>query len=253
MKRLFRDNYFITADRRYLLGNFNSHLERNQLFVLDEATWAGDKDADPLLKKLITGDTVTIERKGLDAYTVDSYCRLMILSNESWVIPATDGERRYSVFDVLPNRVKDRVFFGEMMDSMRAGGDRYLLTQLQKYKIISDVFNAPETDGLLTQKERSLDPNKSYWLDCLVRGENIENGSEGVWVQEIEVRVLSNQLRNYYSAKNIRSRIPTDAELIQIFLHIEKKATVENGVIHFPELDECRKSWDKHLGQKRKW
>ena len=252
MKRIMRDNYFITADRRYLTSSFNAHLEKVMLFVLDEATWAGDTDANPLLKKLISGTDVQIERKGIDPYTVNSYCRLAILSNENWVVPASEDERRYAVMDVNGNRKQDRVFFGEMMDSMKAGGDRYLLSQLQKHKITTDVFHAPATTGLLWQKERSLDPNRAFWLDCLSRGQNLDNGMEQ-WAPDMPITLLSDLIKRYYNSKNIRSRVPSDTELLHMFQTIDKNIKVEGNRVFFPTLENSRESWDKHFGQKRKW
>ena len=39
----------VAADRRYLVGNFNAHLERLLAFVLDEAFWSGDKAIEGIL------------------------------------------------------------------------------------------------------------------------------------------------------------------------------------------------------------
>lgn len=43
---------------------------------------------------------VLIKQKGLDGFHVTSVLRLLITSNERWVVPATGDERRYFVQDV---------------------------------------------------------------------------------------------------------------------------------------------------------
>ena len=46
---LVRDNYIVTAEKRMLLGNFNSHMETALVFQFEEAFWAGDKTAEGIL------------------------------------------------------------------------------------------------------------------------------------------------------------------------------------------------------------
>ena len=52
---LMRDNYIVTAEKRMLLGQFNSHMESALAFQFEEAFWAGDKAAEGKLKHVITG------------------------------------------------------------------------------------------------------------------------------------------------------------------------------------------------------
>ncbi|HEX8873108.1 MAG TPA: bifunctional DNA primase/polymerase, partial [Nitrosospira sp.] len=76
---LFGSHYLLSATRRYLVGNFNSHLERLIFFVLDEAFWSGDKQSEGVLKDLITGREHVIERKGHEPYTVANKLRVCII------------------------------------------------------------------------------------------------------------------------------------------------------------------------------
>ena len=71
----------LVSDKRYLTGNFNSHLENCLLLVLDEAFWSGEKQTEGILKHLITGDKHVIERKGVEPYAVDNLTRVVILGN----------------------------------------------------------------------------------------------------------------------------------------------------------------------------
>jgi len=47
-----------------------------------------------VLKDLITGDTLMIEPKGINPIEYPNYTRMMITSNEGWVVPAGMFERR---------------------------------------------------------------------------------------------------------------------------------------------------------------
>ncbi|NDB68798.1 MAG: hypothetical protein EB015_12495, partial [Methylocystaceae bacterium] len=149
---LFGPHFLVADDSRYLLSNFNSHLESNVFFVLDEASWAGDKRAEGRLKGLITGKEHMIERKGKEPYTVSNLTRVCIIGNEEWLVPASQDERRFAVFNVGEGRRQDREFFKEMRVGMEKGGYANLLRFLMDYDISEfDVNEAPLTQGLIDQ------------------------------------------------------------------------------------------------------
>ena len=54
VSKLLGGHAMTTSRRRYLVGNFTSHLQRCLLFVLDEAFWSGDKEAEGVVKDLVT-------------------------------------------------------------------------------------------------------------------------------------------------------------------------------------------------------
>ena len=43
--------------------------------------------------------------------------KALISSNEDWVIPASDDERRYAAFDVSKKHQQDKVYFRALYDS----------------------------------------------------------------------------------------------------------------------------------------
>ena len=67
--RLFGRHYSAVADAKYIVGNFNAHLRDCVVLFGDEAFWAGDRKHESVLKALITGRTLVIESKGIDAET----------------------------------------------------------------------------------------------------------------------------------------------------------------------------------------
>ena len=162
----------VADDPRYFLSNFNGHLEANLLLVLDEAVWSGDKKAEGRLKGLITGTKHIIEKKNLEAFTVDNLTRVVMLSNEKWVCPASQDERRFAVFEVGNGRRQDREFFREMREGMEQGGYSHLLRYLLDFDLASiDVNQAPMTEGLLNQKRESLRGPERFLADAIEAGE----------------------------------------------------------------------------------
>lgn len=261
--RLLGQHYHVVADRRYLTGNFNSHLENLLFFVLDEAFWSGEKSTEGILKDLITNEVRTIERKGLEPYRVDSPLRVGILGNERWIVPASDDERRYSVFTVGDAYKQHPTYFQELREWLQAGGARYLLTYLLQRDI--SKFNhtqAIQTDSLLEQKEESLSPVYQWLQECLDSGEILGAAGFGSdWPVEVEKQTLRNSFNSYSESRHIRSWRPTERSFTREFLAAipgAKNTRVRRGevsprVFTLPPLSECRREWERFIGHKVKW
>ena len=261
---LLGQHFLVADDERYLLSNFNSHLEANLFFVLDEASWAGDKRAEGKLKGLITGQQHIIERKGAEPYSVDNLTRVAIIGNEKWLIPATVDERRFAVFNVGNGRRQDRKFFEDMRVGMEQGGYACLLRYLLNYDISTvDVNAAPSTQGLIDQKHASLGPVQEWWLDCLTTG--ILVGSE--WEGDMPPLIPTNRMRAAFEAwaksRNIRSRLPgrnefsrTLSELAPDMPHIKARTANTNDSTYSyksPGIDALRQNWEAFIGGTTSW
>jgi hypothetical protein len=112
--RLFPEHYFQVDDPRYVTGNFNAHMATCLLLQADEAVWAGDKAAEGRLKGLITAHMQQIEAKGVDPIRLPNYMRVIMTSNEDWVVPAGKEERRFCVLDVSDRCAQNYYYFREM-------------------------------------------------------------------------------------------------------------------------------------------
>src|SRR5581483_3130098 len=110
---LFPRHYFLVDDPRYVTGQFNAHMASCLLLQADEAVWAGDKSAEGRLKSLVTSAIHQIEAKGVDPIRLKNYIRLIMTSNEDWVVPAGKDERRFAVFDVDDRCLQDIAYFQE--------------------------------------------------------------------------------------------------------------------------------------------
>lgn len=258
---LLGGHFLLTSNRRYLIGNFNGHLENCLLFALDEAFWSGDKQAEGTLKDLVTGKDHVIEHKGKEPYTVANKTRVCIIGNEDWLVPASDDERRYAVFNVGDGRKQDRQYFQKMREGMEAGGYRYLLRYLLDFDLTGiDINEAPATQGLLEQKHHTLDPLHQWWLDCLEEGRII--GAEFTeWPQEMECERFRAAFRRYIRERNIRSRVPEDRSIGRLLKRCapqvgkgrSRRGEELHYVYHIPALVDCRLAWDKFIGHPVEW
>ena len=168
---LFPRHYFLVDDPRYVTGNFNAHMASCLLLQADEAVWAGDKSAEGRLKGLITSPRQQIESKGIDPIPLPNYLRLVMTSNEEWVVPAGKDERRFAVLDVVPNCAQNHSYFKEMDEQLAAGGLEHLLGDLLAFDLACvNLRQIPRTDALLEQKIRSLNSVESWWFERLMSG-----------------------------------------------------------------------------------
>lgn len=156
---LFSSHYYLIDDARYITGNFNAHMATCLLLQADEAVWAGDKAAEGRLKGLVTSPFQEIEPKGIDPIRLRNYVRLIMTSNEYWVVPAGLGERRFAVLDVDPRCAKNRQYFKEMDQELDRGGREALLADLLTFDLNGvDYWTIPDTDALREQKIATLPP-----------------------------------------------------------------------------------------------
>lgn len=256
-------HYQETADKRYLVGQFNGHLENKLAITLNEAFWSGDRQADAMLKHLITGNTHSIEHKGQEAFVVPNLTRVLILGNEDWVVPAGADERRYAVFNVGEKRIQDGKFFGAIKEGMKGyGGNSLLLRYFRDFDLEGiDVNTAPQTTALLEQKHASLIPFEQWWLDCLTEGRLTGSDAAQDWPFEIERSRYREAVLRYYTDHKIGSRMLSDRAIgrrLKVFL--PSVGTVRNRVnkdrvwcYQLPTLEQARKDWEKYIGHAIDW
>jgi len=263
---LVGSHYLLTSNRRYLVGNFNGHVERLLLFTLDEAFWSGDKQAEGTLKDIITGQTHVIERKGQEPYAVDNCTRLIIIGNEEWLVPASQDERRFAAFDVGDGRKQDGKFFIRMRKGIdEEGGNRLLLHYLQNFDLSQvDVNSAPKTTALLDQKIESLGPVAAWWLTCLFDEKLTGSDFGSAWPELVEKDRMRGAFKRYAKDRQIRSWIPDDRtfgrELKKVCpgINPEVRKRAEHGMdrvryFGIPDLEQCRREWEMYIGQETKW
>jgi phage/plasmid-associated DNA primase len=159
---------FKGSQTKHLTGNFNRHLADKLLVVAEESVWSGDRGSEGVLKDLITSSTITIEAKGVDAIEVPSLCRIALVTNNEWAVPASADERRYFVLDVGEGRMQDRAYFAAIADELDNGGREAFLSLLLQWPLKGvDVGNVPQTDALQRQKVRSFEPFEQFVYDLL--------------------------------------------------------------------------------------
>ncbi len=254
-------HFLLTSNRRYLVGNFNGHLENCLMFALDEAFWSGDKQAEGVLKDLITGRDHVIEHKGKEPYSVANKTRVVIIGNEDWLIPASHDERRFAFFDVGDGRKQDRAFFQGMREGMEAGGYPVLLRFLLDYDLTGlDFNNAPATTGLADQKLHSMNPFYQWWHRCISEGRIVGSEFEQ-WPETIECERFSLAFQRHTKDRRITLWMHEDARMGKLLktcapsvTRTKEREGVGTGYIYkLPSIQQCRKEWGAFIQHSGQW
>jgi hypothetical protein len=270
-------HFAVISHATHLTGRFNAQFLHTLLAFVDEAFWAGDKSGEGALKHLVTDEYVTIEGKYRDPITVRNLSRLIIASNENWVVPAGVQARRWCVLDVADTHANDRPYFTAIDDELKNGGMAALMHYLISFDLSSvDVHTTPKTAALLEQKEESLPPHAQWWLEALRRGTLRYPTDEQAsaldfnkrdkitetagWPLEFIKGRLWDSYRLWTQQHNVRSRVLPVNLLYRWFSEAkllrgarEYRPHADKRRIVMPTLGQCRGAFDAYVGQPGCW
>jgi hypothetical protein len=274
---LFGQHFLHLSDARHLTGNFNAHLRDACIVFADEAFYAGDKQHEGQLKRIVTEPTLMIEPKYRDVTPARNCLHVIVSSNEEWVVPAGVDERRFFVLDVSPCKRKDFQYFDVLDAEQRYGGAAAMLHDLQRRDLTNfNVRNVPSTLALLDQKAQSFRGPEGWWYEVLIEGVAPAEGLDANapfpdqdwtpsgrdWTQPIRVSrdalyadyiEFSKRNREYRPTpksqfgKMLRKFMPALAE------ERPRQGTGRNRLYILPPLAECRSSFEKLIGGSIPW
>jgi hypothetical protein len=267
LSQLCPQHYVAVSQATHITGRFNAHLQQALLVFVDEAFWAGDKAGEGALKHLVTDKDQLIEAKHITAYMVQNLSRLIIASNEYWVVPAGLDARRWAVLDVSDLHMNDRKYFGEIEAEMKNGGLEALMHTLVTFDLSTvDIFTVPKTAALLDQKTESLPVHERWWLECLQQGwlDNSDIYASKDWPEEIEKTKIWASYGWWADKHNVRNRLWPSAQLHKWFSQAKllpgsepvrprDGTTCRPRKITLPGLAACREAYAAHIGQTPDW
>ena len=157
----------------HLTGKHNQHLQNKLFLFLDEAIWAGDRQADRVLKGLTTEKTMFIEPKNVNGFLWPNRLGIYMGGNDKWIVPASHDERRYAVNKVSERWKQDKTYFGPLFEEINNGGAGAMLYDLLRLDLDGwhPRDNVPQTKALLDQKMLGLNGLELWYVHLLNVGE----------------------------------------------------------------------------------
>jgi hypothetical protein len=267
MVRIFGQHGVHISNVDHLAGRFNAHLRDTCLLFADEAYWPGDKRAEGTFKRLITEPDLLIEAKGRDPVTARNMLHIIMASNEDWIVPAGEQERRFAVFDVSDRQMQREAWFAPLYAQLEGGGYAAMLYDLQHRNLKEwHPRRIPKTEALLEQQLQSLQPLDVWWVELLETGvlESADPGAPDRAVSnthEREVHESDGYGRThtqYFKERGLYDQARSiEPRLKQRSYHLLGHFLRENGCINcwvarnrgwqFPPLGECRAKWESRF------
>jgi hypothetical protein len=261
--RLFGQHAVHISSAERLAGRFNGHLRDTVLLFADEAYWPGNKGAEGELKRLLTEPTLLIENKGRDTFSVPNMLHVIMASNEDWVVPAGEHERRFFVCEVADCHMQDGAWFAAIHAQLDSGGYAALLHDLLAHDL--GDWHPREIphhkNALLGQQIESLSPLDAWWIELLEVGSlpacnpaapnsavsgDFEEPADGLSAG----RTRHEGLLTHARKSSPRLRSATDHALGSFLVRQgadnAKKVMRKRGWT-FPALAECRALWERRF------
>jgi len=195
---------------------------------------------------------------------VRNMLHVMMASNDLWVVPAGERERRFGVFDVPDRQLQNEAWFLPIYQQLQNGGYAAMLYDLL-HRDLGDFHprRFPRTTALLDQQSASLDPLEAWWVQLLQTGvlwganpgmpntavsheyeEEVSNENGGV--RTVKRAGLFDQ------AREISPRLKNVTDHAIGHYLTERKCDNTKKVMRrqgwtFPPLDQCRKEWEQRF------
>jgi hypothetical protein len=272
MCRIFGQHAVHISSAGQLVGRFNSHLRDASFLFADEAYFPGQKEAEGNLKRLITEPTLWVEGKGANGIEVPNYLHPMIASNDEWVVPAGERERRYVLNQVSTCHQQDAAWFVPLNDQMDKDGCAAMLFDLLNLDLGDwHPRRIPSDCGLADQQERSLSDLDAWWLELLECGtlagcdpKHPEAARWGDYDEKIksddgghdrhvkrpglftQARSIVPRLRSHTTGSALQKHLKA-----QHCISREKVRVLRKSGWEFPPLADCRAAWERRFPGKQ--
>lgn len=181
VSRLVSPHYLELAQMSQVAGRFNSHMKDVLLVYANEAVWGGHKTEVGALKAMITDPLQAIEQKGVDIITVRNCKRLVLTSNEDWIVPMDIDDRRFLISDVSTVHKEDKQYFAAIHQQMESGGLEALMHDLYHEDITGwhPRNTVPVSTGAFDLKLKGM-RSSQRWLYHTLENEQISLRDDGV-------------------------------------------------------------------------
>jgi hypothetical protein len=244
MASLFGQHGLQVSAPNQFAGRFNSHMRDVCLLFADEAVRPDDKSAKGILKALLTEKNLPMEGKGRDIVQMTNFTKVIMASNDDWVVPTELDDRRFAVFRVSEARKQDEVYFAALNHQLATGGLEAMLYDLLEHPLADwhPRRSIPQTAEKDFQKTASLSSLERLFLDMLLQGALPADR----WISQTEPFVATSTLTEFARRRLPRDEITWNA--VNGFLKRLGFKKVDNSRprgFALPDLNSARAAWSR--------
>ena len=243
LAQLFGQHGMQVTSPMQFAGRFNAHLRDVCLLFADEAMRPDDKAARGVLKALLTEPELPLEGKGKDIISAPNYVKVVMASNEDWIVPTEFDDRRFAVFEVSGHKKQDEGYFAALNAEIANGGRAAMLHDLLSMPL-GDWHprrNIPQTGARNEQKAASLTGFAAVFLDLLREG--------ALPIKDVDTFMVPTGLMQAYALRHRPRENTTLNDVAQLFrrLGFQKHDKSRPRGYHVPPLPEARALWDQKI------
>jgi len=187
-------------------NKFNGWLMDKLLIAIEDIFVTDNKmQVLEILKPMITGEGLEVQKKGVDQVTVNICCNFIFNSNHRGAVRKTENERRFAIFYTAQQEQRDIArdgmdgeYFNSIYEWLRHGGFAIVAEYLYTYAIPPE-FNpathcqrAPFTSSTRAAIEESLGGLEQEIKESIDAG---KVGFCGGWISSVALDALISELR----------------------------------------------------------
>lgn len=162
LRRIY-ENYKLTLGQGQLDSQYNDWVEGKLFCVFEEIFQGKERYSNTgMIKQLITGDTVYINKKFVSGWTQDNFVNTVFLSNDMQPLSLDENDRRHVVLyptSVIPDHICQEI------ERMLDGGNETLIRAFYTYLLVKDVGNQTSHTRAIqtTAKDRLQHLSMASW------------------------------------------------------------------------------------------
>ena len=226
------NHYFQTSQADKVFGRFNIQLLRSVLVYLNEAFWSGDKSMEGRIKSLISDDEMSYEIKGGAVFGDKNVTRLILDSNEKYIVPATYDEGRYICLSASSSRKGDLDFLGKV-NNLRHNQKAmekimYFFMNFDYKPYEKHLREAPKSELFIEQVMQNFTKIQEWWYRNLSEGDIYNSDyikdADGIKISNEE---LWNSFKLYHKGKTTYDK---QASFYSDFKNLTKGCILNNNI-----------------------
>jgi len=191
LKKIIGDNKIITTCRTdKVFGKF-TNTQGKLLCVLNEASGKETFELNEVIKESITGKTIEMEKKGVDAIRIRDYLNYIITTNNLNCIKLEEGDRRFMVFNTSSKMKGNVEYFIKLALALN---DDIIMRKFYEELMERDLsnFNASRD----RQNNKIMDIMKEHNVDVILEFINY-------WKQEADDLDACAMIKSQMSSMNL--------------------------------------------------
>lgn len=248
-KIIGKDYYYSTSSLKHILGDFNGDAEAKILVNLNETTWGGDKKMVGAFKEFITDNTIVINKKGIQSYTIQNYANTIITTNEDWIIAVNGQDRRFNLRECKNVKYENEYYEEILKTDLQELANFLYSRDITQY----DPKKFEKSELHKEQVERNMDTVETFWRNA-IEGEF----SLGNWRYDCEMEEWTDksELYNRYKMKtsgthsNVVNQVVFWKKTRKIIpsLELRKANSKRKACYKLPLLEVAEKDWNTYMG-----